>query len=67
MESLGNRNVNVSNGQVKPSNGFNGYANGHMNGHANGHVNGHANGHANGQTHSVTEGGKAVSKIFPGR
>merc|ERR1712123_374517 len=55
IEALGNRNVNVSNGQVKPSNGINGYANGHT------------NGHANGQTHSVTEGGKAVNKIFPGR
>ena len=70
MEALGNTNVNVSNGKVKLSSGFNGHTNGHANGNANGHAigltNGHANGHTNGHAHSVTDGGKAVSKIFPG-
>ena len=60
IETLGNTNVNVTNSQVKPINGVNGYSNGH------GLTNGFANGHANGHVHSVTDGGKAVSKIFPG-
>jgi len=60
IETLGNTNVNVTNSQVKPSNGVNGYTNGH------GPTNGFANGHANGHVHSVTEGSRAVSKIFPG-
>ena len=38
-----------------------------VNGYANEYTNGYMNGHANGHAHAVTDGGKTVSKIFPGQ
>lgn len=62
IEALGNKNVNVMNGQVKPINGINDHANELKKGIANGH----SKGHTNAPIHAVGDGGKAVSKIFPG-
>ena len=60
VEVLGNKNVNIVNGHhLNQMTGVNGYANEYTNGYMNGHANGHA--------HAVTDGGKTVSKIFPGQ